>query len=74
MKGTRVIAKASLWSPQQQKWTVPKKELFAIFVAVELAAKYGWRKTVYLSDSEINVQRIVNRTVSKDLCKLQVKG
>ena len=71
--GTRVLAKASLWSVQQSNWTVPRKELYSLLMAVDLTKEHSWEDVVYFSDSEINVARVNNKTRNSSLDKLQIK-
>ena len=75
----RIQSKSSLWTKAQDKWTVPKKELFALHTAVMLMSKWikanlvDPNKILFCSDSEINVARVNNKTLNSSLCKLQLK-
>ena len=64
---TRVLGKNAIWNNNQSKWTVPKKELYSLLQGKYLCDKMKFKKVIYLSDSEINVQRIKNKNWDKKI-------
>ncbi|KAF4647245.1 hypothetical protein FOL47_004865, partial [Perkinsus chesapeaki] len=55
------FAKGHVWSEAEAKWTVPRKELQALVISLDIIALWPADKLVsILSDSEINLHRLVN--------------
>ncbi|KAF4647645.1 hypothetical protein FOL46_003950, partial [Perkinsus olseni] len=63
---TIAYAKGHVWSEAEGKWTVPRKELQAMVMTLDILALWPADKLVSIySDSEINLHRLVNGQCEK---------
>ena len=60
---TICCGKNAIWNECQGKWTTPKQELYSLVMGEDLISVSELKgNTIYLTDSEINQQRVVNES------------
>ncbi|EER16487.1 gag/pol/env polyprotein, putative [Perkinsus marinus ATCC 50983] len=80
LEGQRLCAKAALHDAAHERWSIPRLELYAILEAKKMAlwlltADPKTRRVVVLSDSSINVQRVVNTgAISTKICAWDIRA
>ncbi|EER08353.1 gag/pol/env polyprotein, putative, partial [Perkinsus marinus ATCC 50983] len=63
---TLAYAKGHVWSEDEKKWTVPRKELQALVLTLDLLSFWPADKLISIySDSEINLHRLINGQYEK---------